>query len=245
MELRRLLIPPIRVTLRHPWVPGARFRLDARRHLTYWRRGLSAYEPHVARALMASIRPDWLVVEVGTHIGFFTLLLAARARRVVAFEPDARNRRDLADNLARNGVGNVEVVAAACSDREGHADFVSDPSTGSAGGLRSAHHGEHAGPEVRVPVTRLDAFLASGGRGIPDLVKIDAEGAEDLVLEGMGALLDGPTRILVEVNETTTKPVHERLRRHGYGLYNPNVEMAAQPPGTYAGWHVLATREDM
>lgn len=241
MDLRRL-IPPIRLSLRHPWVPGARLRLHARRHAFYWRHRLSGYEPHVARALIGQLQPDWFVVEVGAHIGFFTLLLASRARRVLAFEPDARNRADLEANLSRNSIENVEVVPAACSSSSGEAEFVTDPRTGSAGGLARSHHGEHAGPMVRVPLVRLDAFLATAVAPVPDLVKIDAEGAEDDVLEGMGLLLDGPTRVLVEVNQKTTRPVHDRLRAHGYRTVNPNAGMTEQAPGTYAGWHVLALR---
>ena len=47
-----------------------------------------------------------------------------------------------------------------------------------------------------MPVHRLDAFVAARSMPPPDLVKIDAEGAEDAVVEGMGSLLDGPTRVL-------------------------------------------------
>jgi FkbM family methyltransferase len=241
VDVHRLL-PPLRLTLRHPWVPSGRVRLNLRRHASYWRHRLSGYEPHVARALVEQVKPEWFVVEVGAHIGFFTLLLASRARRVLAFEPDERNRRDLAENLALNSMSNVEVVPAACSSTTGEAEFVTDPGSGSAGGLARGHHGEHAGPIRRVPVTRLDEFLRDRGLSAPDLVKVDAEGAEDDVLAGMGTLLDGPTRVLVEVNEGSKQAVQERLRAHGYRILNPNMGMTDQPPGTYAGWHVFALR---
>jgi FkbM family methyltransferase len=241
MDLSRLL-PGVRFTVRHPWVAGARFRVHARRDAAYWRKGPAAYEPHVARLLLAECRPEWFVVEVGAHVGFFTLLLASRTRRVLAFEPDARNREALAANLALNGVSNVSVVAAACGASEGDADFVSDARSGSAGGLASSHHGEHAGPAFRVAVERLDRHLERAGLPAPDLVKIDAEGAEDAVLEGIGGLLDGPTRVLVEVNEATKRAVHDRLRAHGYALANPHDRLRALPPGTYAGWHVYGVK---
>jgi FkbM family methyltransferase len=235
-------LPPLPLRLRHPWVSGGRVRLNLRRHVAYWGHGLSAYEPHVARALVEHVRPEWLVVEVGAHVGFFTLLLASRASRVLVFEPDERNRRDLARNLALNAVSNVEVVSAACGSATGEAEFVTDPRSGSAGGLAQSHHGEHAGPIRRVAVTRLDEFLRDRGAAAPDLVKIDAEGAEDDVLVGMGALLDGPTRVLVEVGERTKEAVQRRLRDHGYRILNPNAGMTEQRPGTYAGWHVFALR---
>jgi FkbM family methyltransferase len=227
--------------LRHPWVPGARIRLDARRHTTYWRRGLAAYEPHVARLLQEVVQTTWLVFEVGTHVGFFTVQLATRARLVVAFEPDGGNLSRTLQNLERNDLRNVMAVSAACGASPGLAPFVRDVRTGAAGGLAAHHHGEQAGPRTTVPVVRLEDAVSLAGT--PDLVKIDAEGAEAAVLEGMGSLLDGPTRVLVEVGETTKGPVHDLLRRRGYRLLNPNAGMVEQPPGTHAGWHLYATKD--
>ena len=77
----------------------------------------------------------------------------------------------------------------------------------------------------------------------PSFVKIDAEGAEDRVLEGMGELLDGSARILVEVGEATKRAVQERLRQHGYRIFNPFAR-SWQPAGTHAGWHVYATKRE-
>lgn len=236
----RSLIPAVPLVLKHPWVPGAKVKVDARRHTTYWRRGLASYEPHVAQLLQNVISPTWLCVEVGSHVGFFTIVLASLSRRVLVFEPDPGNLRATLSNLRRSGLMNVVAVPAACGARTGVESFVRDVDTGAAGGLAALHHGAHAGPSTAVVVVRLDEHMASVG--VPDFVKIDAEGAELAVLEGMGSLLDGPTRILVELSESTKVPVHDLLRRRGYRLRNPHVGMVDQPAGTFAGWHVYADR---
>jgi FkbM family methyltransferase len=230
----RALVPPVWLTLRHPWIAG-RIRLNARRHGAYLRHGLAGYEPHIARLLLSEVGDDWTVVEVGAHIGLFSVMLAARCRRFVAFEPDPANRAALDRNLAMNGIKNAVVIEAACGSAAGRADFVTDDLGGSAGGLAATHHGDRAGGRRSVNVVRLDSLGI-----VPDLVKIDAEGAEDAVLAGMGALLDGPTRVLVEVGQATREAVHSRLREHGYRLFNPHAGKP-QDTGT-AGWHVYACR---
>jgi len=89
----RAIIPPSLSLSPTAWVDGARVRLNARRHLTYWRRGL----PDTSRTSRArssgSCGPNWFRRRgPETHIGFFTILLASRTERVLAFEPDERNR---------------------------------------------------------------------------------------------------------------------------------------------------------
>ena len=64
-----------------------------------------------------------------------------------------------------------------------------------------------------------------------------------ILLYIMGALLDGPIRVLVEVAQGTKAAVQDRLRRDGYRLFNPHT-WSWQPDEGYAGWHVYATKRD-
>jgi FkbM family methyltransferase len=189
---------------------------------------------------MSVVRPEWTVYEVGTHVGYFTLLLARLARRVVGLEPALGNLARTARNLASNGIENTLLVGAAAASMPGSASFVTDTHSGAAGGLQAFHHGEHAGPVITVPTVRLDALADCLGR--PGLVKIDAEGAEHDVLAGMGKLLDLDIQLLVEVGTDTGPLVQDRLRDLGFTIFNPHAGMVEQFPGTYAGWHVYARR---
>jgi hypothetical protein len=60
------------------------------------------WEPHVRRYLESLVRPDWVCLEIGAHVGAHTLSLAvlAHAGRVVAFEADAANFALLSRNTA-------------------------------------------------------------------------------------------------------------------------------------------------
>jgi FkbM family methyltransferase len=145
------------------------------------------YEEQERRLFSACIRPGDCVLDVGAHIGLYTVQ-AARATgpegTVIAFEPSTENHELLVRNLNRNGYQRVEVVRAAVADFEGSAalgisgDNTGDHSLVSDGARRP-------GAET-VPVIRLDSWRP-GLR--PDVVKMDIQGAEPLAVAGAATIL--------------------------------------------------------
>lgn len=156
---------------------GVRWRLDGGGKVL---RVLSGtYEPEQTRRALELVRRGATVFDVGAHIGYYTLLfsrLAGPGGRVVAFEPSPRNLPVLRWHVARNGCANVRVEAAAVSAETGSARFTAD--TGSGTG-RLAESGT-----VEVRTIRLDDYVDAGGP-MPDVLKIDVEGAELDVLLGL------------------------------------------------------------
>lgn len=149
-------------------------------------------------ALIDRVVPrDATVVDVGANIGLSTILLARLAGRVVAFEPSPPNAAFLRENLALNGIGNVEVVEAAASDAPGALRFHVARFGAGSHVVSPGHVIEAAIPAVDVPAVPLDE------RELPPVafLKIDAEGHEPNVLAGARALLarDRPL-VYTEVN---------------------------------------------
>lgn len=129
---------------------------------------------------------DSTVLDVGANIGLSTLLLARLTGRVVAYEPSPPNVALLRQNLLLNGIRNVEVVAAAVSDRPGTlrlhvAQFGAGSHVVAAGHVAGATI-----PTVEVPALPLDE------QDLPPIafIKIDAEGHEPDVLAGARELLE-------------------------------------------------------
>jgi len=149
-------------------------------------------------ALVANqVSRDSTVADVGANIGLSTILLARSARRVIAFEPSPVNIDYLRRNLASNGITNVEVVAAAVSDRPStlgfhEAQFGAGSHVVAAGHLR----GETI-QAIDVPAVTLDDALTAP----VSFIKIDAEGHEPDVIAGARAVLarDKPL-IYTEIN---------------------------------------------
>jgi len=142
---------------------------------------LGASEPDLQGALKERIRAGDVVYDVGANVGFFALLaarLATPTGHVYAFEPVAANVRALQRNLDLNNIRHAEVVQTAVSNSCGTVRM-------SLGRNQATGHLAEVGDDlVSVQATTIDAFVAAGYRP-PNLVKIDVEGAEDLVLEGM------------------------------------------------------------
>lgn len=147
------------------------------------------YEPLSRAFLLEHVRAGTKAVDVGAHIGLYSLLMARAAGptgSVVAVEPAEENLTYLRWNLRANGFAErVTVIAAAATDHDGTVRFHL---TGS-----SDSHGLHPHPNtptrkvVEIPALRLDSALDA-----VDFVKIDTEGAELTTLAGMEGLLTAP-----------------------------------------------------
>lgn len=90
------------------------------------------YEPATTAVVMKVVTSGDVVVDVGAHWGYFTLLAASLCGtrgRVFAFEPHPRNLALLSKNVAANGLTNVVVVQKAVSNRAGTAELLQSPST--------------------------------------------------------------------------------------------------------------------
>jgi hypothetical protein len=86
--------------------------------------------------------------------------------------------------------------------------------------------------ELSVPVTSLDEFIAAGG-GVPDILKIDVEGAEEMVLRGAARLLAGrgPALFLSTHGREIHRECCRLLAGQGYRLepiVGANVETATE-----------------
>ncbi len=157
------------------------------------------HEPEIAALFRRLVAAGSTVFDVGANVGFFSLLSRELGASVHAFEPNPRVRGWLARSVSL-GNGGVQVVAAACSDREGTMPlYLSAP--GNTGRTSLTVPTES---RVEVDVVTLDAYAARTGAR-PDVVKIDVEGHEREVLAGASSLLASarPT-VIVETSGTAT-----------------------------------------
>jgi FkbM family methyltransferase len=159
------------------------------------------YEADLVQRLLSGDDVFW---DVGANVGYFTLVAAtALANRgwIVAFEPGKNAYARLTENISLNSYQNIQTYPVAVSDREGEAvlHLAGDIADSSASLYQAAH--TQAGQEVCRTVA-LDHWLDSEGLRPPDLIKLDAEGAELAVLQGaQGLINDSPPLWLMEMEE--------------------------------------------
>lgn len=187
--IQRTLLAAYQTANRRGW-------LDSHLAEVVFQRGYFAYKRLIEDpfAKLVRARPELFrggaVIDVGANIGY-TAILFARAieapHRVHAFEPEDRNFRWLTHAIERARLtGRVVAQRAAVGGREGAIELWHNAS----------HHGDHRiatdrlmasrdEPTQRVPLTTVDAYLASCGWPAAAFVKIDVQGYEPEVLRGM------------------------------------------------------------
>jgi len=185
-------------------------------------------EPWFESLLRDSLRHGDFFVDVGAHIGFFVLYAARLVGfegRIVALEPDPENFAALKANIEINGLKRVEALRVAAWSSASPVYFKR---SGMASGLLDG--------KVICEVARADEAVHEASdvdgvplddvvQGLPTLVKIDVEGAEDAVLEGMreGLTARRYRALLLELHPDLLRakgvdPAScvARLREHGY-----------------------------
>jgi FkbM family methyltransferase len=156
------------------------------------------WEPRETRYLTTLLQAGQTFVDVGANVGYFSLFaahLVGPGGTVIAVEPEPRNLDLLQRNIARNGVETVRVLPFAAAAAEGTMSLALDEENRGAHRL-VASDDPQAGPCVRC--VRLDDVLPER----VDLIKIDAQGYDHEVIEGLERTLAANPKatLLVELS---------------------------------------------
>lgn len=146
---------------------------------------LGHYEHDKQALVRRLVKPGMKVFDIGANAGFYTLAfsrLVGGAGHVWAFEPFAGNASKLLHHLYLNKIANTTVIQAAVSAQAGVAGLMTDFSD-SEWKLSDEARG------YLVPTIALDTLLNDGTVPVPNLIKIDVEGAEAQVLNGAREIL--------------------------------------------------------
>jgi FkbM family methyltransferase len=189
-----------------------------------------AWERLETRVIEDTVAPGSLVIDVGANIGYFTLLLSqlVGTGHVFAFEPDPINAAYLRRNVGLNDCQNVTVVEAAVSSCSGAVRLYE--STTNYGDHRIYQPDGETRASRTVAGLTLDDYLTTAAAGFR-FAKIDAQGAEVAILQGMERLLhNNPAlELMIEfwprgLTQSGARPETclQILRDHGFELYEVN-----------------------
>jgi FkbM family methyltransferase len=133
--------------------------------------------------LAAMLHRKGAFLDVGAHIGYYSLYMLPKVTAVFAFEPDPRVRIFLEQNLT--GKPSTEVLPLAVGSAPGKARFTLEGDTDVS---HLSKNGEQSTNQIEVDVITLDAFAASRNLTV-EAIKIDAEGFDTEILHGSRTLL--------------------------------------------------------
>ncbi len=187
-------------------------------------RGGRLHEPALTRHLFASLTPESVFLDVGAHLGYFSIIAALRAKAVFAIEPQEFLIGRIHSNASANHLDNVTLIHAAAGDAPG---FAQVPKIGTPKTRLGAS-------ENLVPMIRLDDYFT--GEWQPTHVKIDTEGFEYHVLTGARGLLARRPTLYIEYHHGMTRfgpsgeDMWDFLHDHGYRIGAGNHR---QPSGDF------------
>lgn len=211
------------------------------------------YEPELAD-LEKLLSPGKTFIDVGANFGIYSLAasrLVGEGGRVIAFEPTAQSFAVLRQNIELNRLANVDAFQSAVSDKAGTAwlYYGTDPVRNSLGQDPCCEEGGEM-----VTVNCLDNVVDQVSAHRVDVIKIDAEGAEQLVLRGASSLLTTMRPVIIyEVNPEACfhlglpeDGATKLLERLGYDFFvhgRPGISSPEGPPAGY--FNVVAIPKPM
>ena len=157
-------------------------------------RSTGFYERETTLAIIDRLMPGDLFIDAGANNGYFSLIgakLVGENGSVVAIEPNPRAYRRLCHNVGLNRMERiVRPYQLAVSDKEGKATLFASRFEDGWGSLVA-----RSGIHIPVSTTRLDRLVAVAPRVT---VKVDVEGSESSVIQGMSGLVERtPNLVLI------------------------------------------------
>lgn len=167
--------------------------------------------------LLREIQETDVFFDVGANIGLYSLFIADYAEEVYAFEPHPSNAHQLYRNSLLNDK-KLNIMLCGLSDSSGYASLSSPKNADVDGQVSLSSPGDSPLMTRTESVSSILDYTRT-----PDVVKIDVEGAEMRVLEGMQDALesDPPRLIFCEVHEdrgVQRTEVSELLKRFDFSV---------------------------
>jgi FkbM family methyltransferase len=141
------------------------------------------FDPEEFECLRSRMRDDLTFIDIGASVGPYSLFVASLAgpkARILSVEPQPDIFDRLSYNIRQNPFGTIKAIDCAIADKSGELTLFLDPRNKGESSVQIV--GSAYASSIRVSaVTLLDLVRAEGFQRV-DAVKLDVEGAEDLIL---------------------------------------------------------------
>ncbi len=166
--------------------------------------------------LLLNLNPRTFI-DVGAHIGRFSIILANKGSKVIAIEPSRKNFQAIKKNIKLNNLKNkIKTVMVGCGEKKEDKILYFIPHNE---GLSSLEKKEGAKKEI-IKIEKLDNIYKNLDLNFKDVdvIKIDVEGFELNVLKGGQDILKKSSAMLViEITDPRKeKPIKNFLAKFNY-----------------------------
>lgn len=164
--------------------------------------GRGIFERDSFEKFMQHARRRDTAVEVGSHVGSWTIGLSKLFRKVIGFEPQPENRKYLDENIARADAKNIKIHPFAVTDIKQDFSISANGATRNSGMAYLIP--EHCANDNAIPVecVRLDDIISMDlQKSSLDALKIDVEGMElEVLRSGVELIKEHKPTIILEIN---------------------------------------------
>jgi len=146
-------------------------------------------ERNVLQKLLSAIHRDEVIYDVGASIGIHTIFMAKKVEQsgqVIAFEPEIQSYNALQENITLNDLENVISLNVAFGSHP-HEGFLR--SEGGTADFTLTEETSDYNSGLKVNIVQGDDFVREKNLPLPNIVKIDVEGYEHQVIQGLGETL--------------------------------------------------------
>jgi FkbM family methyltransferase len=190
---------------------------------------IGQYEKPETDFLKSVCGNDSIFLDIGANLGWYSLVMGRQfpGARIFAFEPIPSTFAALQKNIALNFLENIEALQLGMFNKADEMKFLFAADVSGATSLRLVGQTRGQAPlqEITCPTTTLDLFCTSR-MVVPDLIKIDVEGAELMVAQGAEKTLAHTPVLLIEL-------LRKWSREFGY---HPNDVFALLANYGYQAW---------
>jgi FkbM family methyltransferase len=197
----------------------------------------NAFEPAITQNFLDIVREGGIVVDVGAWIGYYTILAARNAQKVVAVEADETNCQRIKRNVDLNSFSNVTILNVAVGDKSSQGVLIEGESS-------STHKVTCQGIGKAIKIESLDNIINKLQIDAVNLLILDIEGYEFFALKGLQRSLSARTiknviceihPMMLEENGISENDVPDLLRKYGY-----EVRRLVAKTANFKPYHIYA-----
>ncbi len=162
------------------------------------------------------------VVDIGTHVGYFTMYAAnlAKKGKIISYEPSKNSFLTLEKNIEMNKLSNVKIENLAISKIQGKALLHTNDMDEISNSLYSLN--ENRDVQEVESITLNDIFIKHKLDKI-NFLKMDCEGAEyEIIMNASSSILNKIQKISIEIHEElvpySKEVMIENLKKHGFNV---------------------------
>ena len=171
------------------------------------KRSIGHGESDVIKDFIHEIEAENTIWDIGANVGTYSLFAGELGASVVAFEPDPDALGRLFQNINLNS-SDISVCGFALGEKDGEATLIKSGKSG-----HSKISNSDKGKKLHIGLRRGDELDMKS----PDIIKIDVEGAEYRVLQGLEGILPEVDILYIEIHEEVSNDkLIQFMHKHGF-----------------------------